>query len=411
LSGTLDAPPSPGDKRQRSAAEPEAPMVGVRCRVALLALLGICGPLGLCERAEAQQTGPAPPPPAVTVIRVERRDVTPVTSFTGRIEAVDKVDLRARVEGFVQEIRFEDGADVGAGQLLFVMEKGPYQAKVNEDKAAIIAATGSLKLADLEVDRQTVLVQRQAVAQAKLDEALAKQAQAKGALLGSQAALEKSELDLSYTNIFSPVAGRVGRSSVSVGDLVGPSSPPLATVVSQDPIYVTFPVSVRQLLDVRRRAEASGNDPRAVKVRLRLADGSLYGETGSLDFVDVQVDPGTDTIAIRARLANPDRTLIDGALVTVLVETAQPVSALVVPQSAVQFDQAGRYVLVVDAENKIQVRRIRPGPAYGSLYAVEEGLGEGDRVVTEGIQKARPGIVVAPTEAPLPPLDALAPRR
>jgi membrane fusion protein (multidrug efflux system) len=345
------------------------------------------------------------------VIRVERRDVTPVTSFTGRIEAVDKVDLRARVEGFVQEIRFEDGADVGAGQLLFVMEKGPYQAKVNEDKAAIIAATGSLKLADLEVDRQTVLVQRQAVAQAKLDEALAKQAQAKGALLGSQAALEKSELDLSYTNVFSPVAGRVGRSSVSVGDLVGPSSPPLATVVSQHPIYVTFPVSVRQLLDVRRRAEASGNDPRAVKVRLRLADGSLYAETGSLDFVDVQVDPGTDTIAIRARLANPDRTLIDGALVTVLVETAQPVSALVVPQSAVQFDQAGRYVLLVDDASKVQVRRIRPGPAYGSLYAVEEGLGEGDRVVTEGIQKVRPGIVVAPTEAPLPPLDALAPRR
>ncbi len=202
------------------------------------------------------------------------------------------------------------------------------------------------------------------------------------------------------------MSGRIGRSSVSVGDLVGPASPPLATVVSQDPIYVTFPVAVRQLLEVRRKAEAAGNDPRAVKVRVKLADGSLYEEVGRLDFVGVQVDPGTDTITLRAELTNPKRTLIDGALVTVLVETAKPQSALLVPQNAVQFDQSGRFVLVVDPEAKVRVRRVRVGSAYGALFAVEEGLREGDRVIIEGIQKVRPGAAVAPTEAPLPPLEA-----
>lgn len=366
----------------------------------LLAFLVLAGPVA------AQQQGAPTPPPAVTVVAIERREVTPVSSFTGRVEAIDKVDLRARVEGFVEEIRFAEGADVEAGQLLFVMEKGPYRTKVKEAEAAILAAEGALKLADLEVDRQTVLVQRQAVAQAKLDEAIAKQAQARGALLGQRAALERAQLDLSYTEIKSPVAGRIGRTSVSVGDLVGPASPPLATVVSQDPIYVAFPVAVRQLLEVRRKAEGASQDPRAVKVKVRLADGSLYPEVGRLDFVDVQVDPGTDTITLRARFSNPRRTLIDGALVTVLVETAQPQSALLVPQGAVQFDQAGRFVLVVDRESKVQIRRVRLGPAYGALYAVEDGLREGDRVITEGLQKVRPGIVVAPTEAPLPAFEA-----
>lgn len=406
----MDGPVCDDDKWNHPHDRTGRPMAAPRCGVALAVVLTLGGLAGVRGSAMAQPSGPGAPPPAVTVTRVERRDVTPVTSFTGRIEAIDKVDLRARVEGFVEEIRFEDGADVSAGQLLFVMEKAPYRAKVNENKAAVLAAQGSLKLADLEVERQTTLVQRQAAARAKLDEAAARQAQAKGALLASEATLEKSLLELSYTDIVSPIAGRVGRSSVSVGDLVGPASPPLAIVVSQDPIYVTFPVSVRQLLEVRRKSEAGGSDPRAVTVRVRLADGSLYGETGSLDFVDVAVDPGTDTIAIRAKLPNPKRTLVDGALVTALVETTRPVSALLVPQSAVQFDQAGRYVLVVDAESKVQVRRIRPGPAYGALYAVEEGLGEGDRVVTDGIQKVRPGVVVAPSEVPLPPVDGLAPR-
>ncbi len=364
----------------------------------------------LAPPLDARQQGGPQPPAAVTVVRLERREVTPVSSFTGRVEAVDKVDLRARVDGFVQEIRFREGADVQAGELLFVMEKGPYIAKVKEAEAAILAAEGSLKLADLEVERQTVLVQRQAVAQAKLDEAIAKQAQARGALLGYRAALERARLDLSYTDVASPVSGRIGRASVSVGDFVGPTSPPLATVVGQEPIYVTFPVSVRQLLEVRRKAEVAGSDARAVQIRVRLADGTLYGELGRLDFVDVEVDPGTDTIALRAELPNPKRTLIDGALVTVLVETAQPRSALLVPQSAVQFDQAGRFVLVLDPEGKVLVRRVRLGPTYGTLYAVEDGLREGERVITEGIQKVRPGAVVTPTEAPLPPVEASVPR-
>jgi membrane fusion protein (multidrug efflux system) len=309
------------------------------------------------------------------------------------------VDLRARVSGFIEQQLFKEGADIKAGDLMYTLEKDEYEAQVNQIKATIKRAEAALQLADIETSRQTTLVQKEVKAQSTLDIALAEQAQSRSDVDRQKAELQKAELDLKYTNIVSPIAGRVGRAVFSVGDFVGPDSGTLTTIVSQDPIYVTFPVSQRELLQVRRNAEASGTNPREVTVKVRLADGSVYEHPGKINFIDVAVSTTTDTIAIRAQLPNPGGLLVDGQLVTAIVESATPETVLEIPVAAVQIDQAGRYVLVVDKEKKVQVRRIEIARTYEGNITITKGLDEGESVITEGIQKVRPQQVVEPTEA------------
>jgi membrane fusion protein (multidrug efflux system) len=369
-------------------------------RHAFRAILPVAAALLLtaCEPAAKNEAAPAAPPPAVTVVMIGEQDMVESVAFTGRVEAVDKVEVRARVDGFLEQRLFGEGKDVKKGDLLFVIEKAPYEAAVAEAEGALESAKAALARANVEFDRQQSLAKSNVSAQARLDDAVAARDQAKGNLAQLEAKLERARLELGYTDIVSPIDGRIGKSEFSIGSLVGPASGPLATIVSQDPIYVSFSVTQREILAVCRE-EARGVCRGEAVVKVQLADGSFYPANGQISFVDVVVNQGTDAVGIRATFPNPKQALVDGQLVTAVVQSENPELALMIPQTAIQVDQIGTFALVVNAENKIEVKRIELGPASGTNYVVSKGLAAGDRVVTEGVQKVRPGQQVQASEA------------
>lgn len=354
--------------------------------------------LAACEEKAA---APLESPPApVVVAPVIRTQLKSSSEYVGRVVAVDEVDLRARVEGFLMSREFHEGDDVAAGALLFSIERAPYQTAVDTAAARVAEAKAEVPRTRRDYERARTLFANGNVSQKTLDQALADQQAAVATLNAREAELRKAELDLSYTRIYAPFAGRIGRSTYSVGNLVGPGSDILATLIKLDPIYVVFNVSERAYLDYVLRTEQAAKDGRAPPPpvpRLRLANDYGYPHAGRFDFVDNRVDPTTGTIAVRATFDNPDRLLVPGLFVSVVVESAKPEPALVVPQAAVQEDQGGRYVLIVDGDDTVQVRRIETGDRVGINWAVIAGLSEGERVIYEGIQKVRPGGKVAPT--------------
>jgi membrane fusion protein, multidrug efflux system len=366
-------------------------MATIESRLAVMAVAALA--LCACSRGGGQGETKAPAP-SVSVVAAVSEEIKPTVTFTGRVQAQDKVELRARIDGFLQKRLFEEGQDVKVGDLLFVIEPDSYKATVAETKANVEKSQAALTLANTEFDRASRLVQSQAGTQARLDDATAKQAEARGELARLKASLDKAELQLSYTEIRAPVAGRIGRSNYSIGNFVSPQSGPLATIVRQDPIYVVFPVTAREMLEVRRETK-EGIEP---TIFVQLADGSRYAQAGKVNFVDVTVNPGTDTVLVRALFANPDRILVDGQLVTVLVEEGAGQSALIIPQRAIQSDQAGAFVLVVDSANKVEVQRVEVDQGPGDRLIVKKGLVAGDKVIVDGVQKVHPGEVVQATE-------------
>jgi membrane fusion protein (multidrug efflux system) len=353
-------------------------------------------------------------PPAVGVISAELRPVTESTEFTGRIEAVNRVDIRARVTGFLEERRFQEGQEVKAGDLLFRIERPPFEATLEQARANVASAQATLENARVALARARELSATGAGTRVALDNALAQERTAAAGLLGAQAAVRTAEISLSYTDMASPIDGKIGRATYTPGNVVSPTlTEPMATVVSQDPMRIAFTVSARQALELRTRYESRGGVA-AVVVRVRLADGRPYPQAGRIDFVDTQVDRNTDTILVRAMIPNPvrgqarqgaagDRELIDGQFVTVTVEGVEPVQAIVIPRAAVLQDQGGFFVFVVDAENKAQRRPVRLGRGSAESAVIEDGLAAGDKVVSEGVQRVRPGQPVNPAPAAPPP--------
>lgn len=343
---------------------------------------------------QTPQTAAESQPPSVIAAPAKSEAVEDQAAFVGRVVAVDKVELRARVQGFLENRDFTEGQEVEVGELLYQIEPDQYESLVEQREADLAKAKADQLNTAAQLKRGRELLAQKNMAPAKVDELQAADSIALASIQQAEAALNAAKLDLSYTKIEAPVAGRIGLSTYTIGNLVGPTSDPLATIVSRDPIYVQFPLTQREVLAARRDIKAKGGDPKDVTVRLRLPDNSLYDQVGRLDFIDVTTDQGTDTVTLRAQIPNPDGTLVDGQYVGVLVQAGNSESALVVPQSALQVDQQGVYVLIVDVEGKAQVRRIETGPVKGADIVVKSGLEEGDLVIVEGIQKVRPGQAV-----------------
>lgn len=363
--------------------------------MATLTLLAGCGQGGTPESAVQA------PPPAVVVTPSKEAAIEEQAQFIGRVAAVHRVDIQARVQGFLKERKFTEGQQVKAGELLYLIEPEQYQAVVRQREADLAKAVADELNARTQLTRNLDLLKQKNVSQASVDELQAKQSIAKASIAQAQAALDAAKLDLDYTRIIAPVAGRIGFSKYSVGNLVGPSSGTLATIVSSDPIYVQFPVTQRDVLESRRNIEELGGDPARVTVLARLPDDTLYDQKGKLDFIDVTTDRGTDTVTVRAVFPNPKGVLVDGQYVGVVFQDDKPVKGIVVPQSALQVDQQGNFVLIVTPENKVEVRRVETGPTVGADVAIRKGLAVGELVITEGIQKVQAGMVVttAPSQA------------
>jgi len=366
--------------------------------LSLALLLAACGG----PDPKTTQVGQAPPP-SVEVVAAALKPVEQQVAFVGRVAAVDKVELRARVEGFLKERRYTEGQDVAVGEVLFVIEPDQYEAIVAQRQADLSKALAEEENAQAQYARGEELLRQKNMSAAEVDKLRAAHRVAEASVEQARAALAAAQLDLDYTQIKAPVAGRVGRASLTVGNLVGPTSGVLATLVSQDPAYVLFPISQREFLEEKRRVAAEGSDPHAIIARAKLPDGTLYDQLGRLDYVDVTTDPGTDTLLVRAVFPNPQGMLVDGQYLGVVLAEEQPKDALVIPQGALQIDQQGTSVLVLDSDGRVQTRRIQTGPIEGANVTVLGGLKAGELVVTQGLQKVRPGQVVTATPADLPP--------
>jgi membrane fusion protein (multidrug efflux system) len=335
------------------------------------------------------------PTPVGTVL-AQKREVTQATTFVGRVQAKERVDVKARVTGYLEEVLFKEGDLVAEGAPLYRIEAGPFEAAVQQAEGDVLRAEGQLTNATLQRQRSDELVRTQAQAVAVRDERIAAEKTAQGNLASSQATLKNAKINLGYTQITSPIAGRVGRTLVTKGNVVGPESGPLTTIVSVDPMYVLFPVSQREFLDLQKKGEQA--TAAGLLVRLRYPDGTLYDQPGRINFIDVTVNQGTDTVLVRATVPNPKGTLIDGQLLQVSVEQEKPVERVLVPQAALIADQEGVYVFIVE-DGKAVIRRVKIGGESGTNSIVTEGLKGGEQVIVQGVGSLRPGVAVQASPA------------
>jgi len=363
---------------------------GLRRGRQYLLLLALC--LLPWQALQAQPAGQATP---VGTVLAEKRDVTQATTFVGRVQAKDRVEVRARVTGYLDEVQFKEGDVIAVGAPLYRIEPGPFEAAVQQAQGEVLRAQGQLTNATLQRQRSDELVKTGAQSVAVRDERVAAEQTAQGNLASAQAALQNAKINLSYTEITSPIAGRVGRSAVTKGNVVGPDSGTLTTIVSVDPMYVLFPVSQREFLDLQKNGQqaTSAANAAGLLVRLRFSDGTPYSEPGRINFVDVTVNQGTDTILVRATVPNPKGVLVDGQLLQASVEEEKPVERILVPQAALIADQEGTYVFIVEG-GKAVIRRVKVGGDTGPNAIITDGLKGGEQVVVEGLGSLRPGATV-----------------
>jgi RND family efflux transporter MFP subunit len=341
-----------------------------------------------------------PPPPSVDVAVPVQRSITRYLDATGNTAPIKSVDLVARVQGVLQAINYQDGAFVKEGTTLFTIEPQTYQYKLEQAQAAEAGAQASLKQAEADYKRQVDLVQRQAVSQATLDTSTSTRDNAQANLLQAQANTKIAAVNFGYTNVTAPFDGIVSAHLVSVGELVGASSPTqLATIVALDPIYVNFNVNEQDVLRIRAEALKRGvtvAELRQLPVEVGLQTEAGYPHKGKLDYIAPILNQSTGTLPVRGLLPNPDRMLLPGYFVRVHVPYDKQENALLVPDVSLGSDQSGRYVLVVNGDNVVEQRKVQTGPLDGDLRVIESGIKPDDKVVVAGLLRAIPGQKVDP---------------
>jgi membrane fusion protein, multidrug efflux system len=350
----------------------------------------------------------APPPPAVTVAHPEVRTVTDYVQLTGTTAAINTVQLVARVEGYLEQIHFEDGQRVKQGDLLFTIEQDQYQAKLEQAHSQVGAIQAQLEHAQTEFDRYSGLFKQKAASAVDVDTWRANLDAAQADLLGAKAAVDLAEINLGYTTVKAPFDGRMGRHLIDTGNLVGVSgaSTELAEINRIDPIYAYFTINERDLLRIRnQRPKAGGRSAGGTgeqALQLGTADEEGFPHEGKLDFAAIELTAGTGTLQLRGIFPNPDYKLLPGLFVRIRAPIGERPDALLVPDIVVGRDQAGAYVLTVDDHDVVHRTGIQPGQLVGTMRVVDAGLAATDRVIVDGLQRAVPGAKVTPSQAASP---------
>ncbi|MBC7416192.1 MAG: efflux RND transporter periplasmic adaptor subunit [Herminiimonas sp.] len=372
------------------------PSIPSAVRVLLMSLL--LSVIAACGDKPAASAGGPPPPAEVGIVTVAPTRIALTTELPGRVEASRVAQVRARVPGIVLKRSFREGSEVKAGEILFRIDPAPLQATFSSTEAAVAKADANLAQATLKTQRYKPLVETNAISRQEYDDALTAQKQATADLATARATRQSAGLNLGYATVTAPIAGRIGRAQVTEGALVGQGeATPLATVQQIDPIFVNLTQSSTELLRLRRamdsgKLQSAGQN--AARVTLVTEDGQVYPQTGKLLFSDLTVDESSGAVTLRAEFSNPNRTLLPGMYVRARLEQAVNDAALTVPTQAVQRTTDGASVMVVGPDNKVAARPVKADTAQGNVWIVSAGLKPGDRVIVEGLQKAKPGATV-----------------
>lgn len=365
-------------------------------------MLAAVAAMSVLAGCEDKNTFVAPPPPKVEVAVPLQRPVTRYVEATGNTAPVKSVDLVARVQGFLQSIDYQDGSFVKQGTQLFTIEPETYKLKLEQAQAAEAGAQASLRQAEADFKRQSDLVQRQAVSQATLDASTSTRDNAQANLQQAQANTKLAEVNYGYTKVTAPFDGVVSAHMVSIGELVGVSSPTqLATIVAMDPIYVNFTVNEQDVLRIRAEAARrglTGADLKQFPIQVGLQTETGFPHQGKLDYVAPTINQSTGTLAVRGLVPNDKRVLLPGYFVRVRVPFAQEKDSLLVPDTALGSDQGGRYLLVVNGDNVVEQRKVQTGPLDNGLRVIESGLKPDDRVVIAGLLRVIPGQKIDPQQ-------------
>jgi RND family efflux transporter MFP subunit len=364
-----------------------------------LSFIGLVFLMAACQQ---QQAVPPPPPPKVTVSQPVAREVVEWDEYTGRLEAVQSVEVRARVSGYLQSVNFTDGAIVKKGALLFVIDPRPYQAELNRAKAALEQAMARYERTQKDFARAQQLVKSRAMSQEDVDTRASDQREAQEAVQAARAAVDAAQLNVEFTQVRAPISGRISREFVTVGNLINggtADSTLLTRIVSLDPIYCYFDVDERSYLKYSRLwrdGKRAGSREVNIPVDLGLADETGYPHQGQLDFIDNRLDPNTGTMTGRAIFPNPDMTLIPGLFARIRLPGSSRYEAMLVPDGAIGTDQTQRFAFVVNDQNTVEYRKVELGPIIEGLRVIRDGLKPEDWVIVNGVQRVRTGVKVDP---------------